>query len=91
MLAAVWAGEAEVKRLLHNSLGNGGNHGIDIVQALVQHVKAPLDSFDVYRLFVFCRTEVIFLGQERTSREIAGLIIWFGGQYVKTLKTVLIS
>jgi hypothetical protein len=91
MLAAVWAGEAEVERLLHNSLGNGGNHRIDIVQALVQHVKAPLDAFDVYRLIVFCRTGVIILGQERTSKEIAGLIILVGGQYVKTLKPVLIS
>ena len=46
-LSAFGAGDVERYRLPHYPFGNGGNHGVNIVQAVVKHLQALIDAFDI--------------------------------------------
>jgi hypothetical protein len=50
VLTAVGTDDIKNNGLQHYALGNGGNHRVDTVQAVVQHVEALLDAFDIQRL-----------------------------------------
>jgi hypothetical protein len=66
VLTAVGTGDIKNKRLRHYSFGNGGNHRVNAIQAIIQHVKALLDALDVQRL-AGSRCELNFLRQSDTS------------------------
>lgn len=67
ILTAVGTGDIKGNRLQHYAFGNGGNHRVDTVQAVVQHVEAPLDAFEVLRLAGSGRRGFILLRQSDTS------------------------
>ena len=46
-LATVRAGEVEGDKLIHHALGDGGNHRIDVVQTLVQHIYLLLEALNL--------------------------------------------
>jgi len=67
-LTTVGTDDIKDNGLQHYPFGNGGNHRVDTIQAVVQHVEAPLDSFDVRRLAGSgCRGFSSFLRQSDTS------------------------
>jgi len=67
ILTAVGAGDIKDNGLQHYSFGNGGNHRVDTIQAVVQHVEAPLNTFDILRFAGSCRRWFTLLRQSDTS------------------------
>jgi len=67
ILTAVGTGDIKDNGLQHYAFGNGGNHRVDTIQAVVQHVEAPLDAFHILRLAGFYRRGFSFLRQSDTS------------------------
>ena len=66
-LPAFGAGDVERYRLPHYPFGNDGNHGVNIVQAVVKHIQALVDAFDISLGIFSHRTGFPVLRQIKTS------------------------
>jgi hypothetical protein len=67
VLTAVGTDDIKNNRLRHYAFGNGGNHRVDTIQAIIQHVEALLDALDFRRLAGSRRNLSSFLHQSDTS------------------------
>jgi hypothetical protein len=47
-MAAFGAGYSESNRLLHYPFGNGGYYGVDVIQAVVEHVESLGYLLDIW-------------------------------------------
>jgi hypothetical protein len=67
ILTTVGTDDVKDNGLRHYAFGNGGNHRVDTIQAVVQHVEALLYTLDFLR-FAGCRRGFgSFLSQSDTS------------------------
>jgi hypothetical protein len=67
ILTTVGTNDVKDNGLRHYTFGNGGNHRVDTIQAVVQHVEALLDALDFLRLTGCRRGFSSFLRQSDTS------------------------
>jgi hypothetical protein len=58
-MAALWAGNVDGNRLLHDTFGDSRDNGIDIVQTVVQHIESLFESFYTRSGFFFQWFELI--------------------------------
>ena len=67
ILTAVGTGDIKDNGVQHYAFGNGGNHRVDTIQAVVQHIEAPFDAFELLRPAGYGRRGFSFLRQSDTS------------------------
>jgi hypothetical protein len=84
-LTTVGTDDIKDKGLRHYAFGNGGNHRVDTIQTVVQHVEALFDALEFLRLAGSGRHGLSsFFHQSDTSYEDYNkLIIWVKSHNVK--------
>jgi hypothetical protein len=66
-LTAMGTGDSKDHGLRHYAFGNGSDHRVDTIQAVVQHIEALLDALEFLRLTDYRRSFRSFLRQSDTS------------------------
>ena len=82
-VATVGTGYIKGDKLTHDSLSNCGNHRINIIQTLVEHIQALVNTLNVQRLFLSYFSGFVCVCQAATSRDIIDTIIFDSLDYVK--------